>query len=222
MRAAARILVGLALAVPGLLVSQSATAQQANAAHTHLANVADRFAETPGSRGLIATAIAEVTVAVQHAQMGAEALDNLGTMKLHAGHVINCVDPTIEADGPCLGYGIKKANDTAIREMEAAAAVPGSSASVRILSAHILTAIRNSNAIADVVVATAKRLQAATDVTAAGEIAQLLAVMTEQMQTGWDKNEDGTISLAESGLNQANQRATLLKRAEGIGAVGAP
>jgi hypothetical protein len=221
MRAAARLLLAAALAVPGLFVREAATAQ-ANQAHVHLGNVADRYADTPGSRGLLATSIAEVTVAIQHAQMAAEATDNLGTMKLHAGHVINCIDPTLEADGPCLGFGVKKANDLTVREMELAAAVPGSSASIRILSGHILAATKNANAIAESVLAAAKRLQAATDASLAAEIASLVAVMTEQIQSGWDKNEDGQITLAESGLNQATQRANLLKRAEGLGTPGAP
>jgi hypothetical protein len=221
MRAAARLILGLALAVPGLFINDAATAQ-ANQAHTHLANVTDRYTDTPSNRGLVATATAEATVAAQHASMGAEATDNLGTMKLHAGHVINCVDPTLEADGPCLGYGIKKAMTAAIKEMESAAAVPGASASVRILSSHILASSRNSIRIADLVVENAKKVQAATDVTVAAEIMALMAEMAGQIQAGFDFNRDGTLDQSEGGLTQVTQRAALLKRAEGIGTPGAP
>lgn len=221
MRAAARLILGLALAVPGLFINEAATAQ-ANQAHTHLANLADRYSDTPSQRGLVPTAVAEANVAAQHASMGAEATDNLGTMKLHAGHVINCVDPTLEADGPCLGYGIKKAMTAAIKEMESAAAVPGASASVRILSSHILASSKNSIRIADLVVENAKKVQAATDVTVAAEIMALMAEMAGQIQAGFDFNRDGTLDQNEGGLTQVTQRATLLKRAEGIGTPGEP
>ena len=30
-------------------------------------------------------------------------------IQTHAGHVINAIDPTIVAQGPGLGYGVKKA-----------------------------------------------------------------------------------------------------------------
>jgi hypothetical protein len=197
----------------------------ANPAHAHLANVTDRFADTPSQRSLFATAAAELAVTIDHAGQAAEATDNLGTMKLHAGHVINTIDPTLEANGPGLGYGAKKAAQQIITEMEAAVAVPGSSASMRILANHILAATRNSIRIADLVVANAKRIQAATTAEEAAEVAQLMSVMAGQIQTGFDLNNNNTIELAESGLRQAEQRATLLKRAEGIGAVtgtGAP
>lgn len=219
MRAAARFMIASALAVPGLLVANLATAQT-NPAATFIGNITDRYADTPSNRGLIPTAVAEAGVATDHAGMASEARDNLGTMKLHAGHVIYCIDPTLEESGPCLGYGIKKANLAAIKEMEQAAAAPGASASVRILSKHILAALKNSIAIADQVVITAKKIQATTDVGTAADLADLLAVMTAQIQAGWDKNEDGKIAVEESAINQANQRLTLLKRAEGIGAIG--
>jgi hypothetical protein len=221
MRAAARLILGLALAVPGLFISDAATAQ-ANQAHVHLANITDKFADTPSQRGLVATAQAEANVAVEHAGQGAEASDNLGTMKLHAGHVINCIDPALESDGPCLGYGIKKAMTAAVKEMEAAAAVPGASASVRILSAHILASIKNSMRIADLVVENARKVQAATDVAVAAEITALMAEMAGQIQTGFDLNNDGTLDQTEGGLNQVDQRVALLKRAEGIATPGAP
>ena len=41
-----------------------------------------------------ATAMAEARVAVQHAGLAARNPANLDAMKLHAGHVINAVDPT--------------------------------------------------------------------------------------------------------------------------------
>jgi hypothetical protein len=204
---------------PAAAAAQPAPQTFANPAHAHLANVTDRFADTPSQRSLFATAAAELAVTVDHAGQAAEAGDNLGTMKLHAGHVINTIDPTLEANGPGLGYGAKKAAQQIVTEMEAAIAVPGASASMRILSNHILASTRNAIRISDLVVATAKRVQAATTAEEALEIAQLMAVMAGQIQTGFDMNNNNAIELSESGLRQAEQRAALLKRAEGIGAV---
>jgi hypothetical protein len=205
--------------------AQAPAQTYANPAHAHLANVTDRFADTPSQRSLFATAAAELAVTVDHAGQAAEATDNLGTMKLHAGHVIQTLDPSLEANGPGLGYGAKTAAQQIITEMEAAIAVPGSSASMRILANHILAATRNSIRIADLVIANAKRIQAATTAEEAAEVAALMAVMAGQIQTGFDMNNNNTIELSESGLRQAEQRATLLKRAEGMGTVtpaGAP
>jgi hypothetical protein len=106
--------------------------------------------------------------------------------------------------------------------MEAAAAVPGASASVRILSSHILASSKNSVRIADLVVENAKKVQAATDVTVAADIMALMAEMAGQISSGFDFNRDGTLDQNEGGLTQVTQRAALLKRAEGIGTPGEP
>jgi hypothetical protein len=75
----------------------------------HLDHVMNSFKDTPKQMGLLPTALAEANTAIQHAAMAAKATDNLDQMKLHAGHVIHAVDPSVEMKGPGLGYGVKKA-----------------------------------------------------------------------------------------------------------------
>jgi hypothetical protein len=216
MHEAILLFLGLTL-VPSLAVAQPAGAQED--ASTHLRNIAARYTDTPSNRGLLATAAAELDVAGDHAEQAIEAVEDeegLDEIKVHAGHIINCVDPALEEDGPCLGYGIKKAANHTIDEMEAAAAVADASAAVRILSRHIVASTRNSIRIADLVVETARRLQAATEVEEAAEIATLLQEMVGQINSGFDLDDDGVIGETEGGLSQTSQRATLLMRAEGI------
>jgi hypothetical protein len=216
MRGPARIILGFALAAPGLLLSGTAAAQ-ANVAHTHIGHVAERFGDTPANRGLLATAVAEATVAVDHAALAAQDPTNLANIKLHAGHVIHAIDPTQIGTGPGLGYGVKKAANATIVHTEMAAAVPGVSAAVRVLSNHIVVSTKNSLPLADRAIAIAKEIQASTDAEAATALVADLQKVTAQMASGMDADENGDVTFREGGLRQAEQRANLLRRAEGIG-----
>src|SRR5216117_2134170 len=84
------------------LAGQGATAQ------THIGHVLDSFNGTPMNMGLLPTAMAEAKTAAQHAGLAAKAT-TLAMVQTHAGHVINAIDPTIVAQGPGAGYGLKKA-----------------------------------------------------------------------------------------------------------------
>src|SRR5262249_5570985 len=75
----------------------------------HIGHVVNSFNDTPNMMGLLPLATAEANVAAQHALLAARAPTNLDQMKLHAGHVINAIDPTIVTAGPGRGYGLKRA-----------------------------------------------------------------------------------------------------------------
>ena len=99
---------GLTIAAAGLFVGAvGASAQDApaNPSHTHIGHVADRFGNTPDNMGLLETARAEARVANQHVGIGLGDQSNLAAMKTHAGHVLNAVDPSVEAEGP--GRGVR-------------------------------------------------------------------------------------------------------------------
>ena len=61
--------------------------------------------DTPGSVGFLPAATSEAKVAVNHARLAEREPKNLDDMKLHAGHVINALDPSVEPKGPGAGYG---------------------------------------------------------------------------------------------------------------------
>ena len=106
MRTVTSIALAISLLVFGawraVLSAQGATAQ------THIGHVLDSFNGTPENMGLLPTALAEAKVAADHAALAAKAT-SLQMIQTHAGHVINAIDPTIVAQGPGKGYGVKKA-----------------------------------------------------------------------------------------------------------------
>jgi hypothetical protein len=235
MRAAARLMLGLTLAVPGLFAGEAATAQgapanrpaqaapaanqpAANVSHTHLGHVSDRFNDTPQNRGLLATATAEAAVATQHAGLAGQQPDNLEYMKQHTVHVLNAIDPTVEATGPGLGYGVKKAATMAVQHMEMAATAPNSSVAMGIHANHIVVATKNVVRWSDELIAIGKQIQASTDAATAAGLIKQMAALADKIANGNDVNTDGTVGWqeGEGGLRQAESISTLLKRAEGL------
>ena len=103
----------------------------AGAAFVHVGHVMNAFSDTPKGEGLLAVAENDAGVAAQHAQLAARQPTNLDYMKLHAGHVLNALDPTIVPMGPGSGYGVKKATTGVAMHIELAAKAPGASPNVR-------------------------------------------------------------------------------------------
>ncbi|MEO7998553.1 MAG: hypothetical protein ABI852_13975, partial [Gemmatimonadaceae bacterium] len=67
----------------------------ATAAGVHIGHVVNSFGDTPDKWGFLPTALAEQKVAAQHAALAMRAPTNLAMLQLHAGHIINALDPTI-------------------------------------------------------------------------------------------------------------------------------
>src|SRR5687767_15384809 len=87
-----------------MLAATAVTAQTPDGVKTHIGHVQTSFMGTPMNQGLLPTAVAEAKIAAQHAALAMKASGNLDQMKLHAGHVLHAIDPSIEAKGPGLGY----------------------------------------------------------------------------------------------------------------------
>ena len=86
--------------------------------------------DTPGTQGFLPVAIADAKVAATHAGYMQKSPDNLDSIKLHAGHVLNALDPSIEMKGPGSGYGVKRAAAGALQHVELAAKSEGASKGV--------------------------------------------------------------------------------------------
>src|SRR5215472_10869273 len=69
-------------------------------AHLHLGHVMTNWRDTPSNVGFLIAAISDARVAATHANLAAQSSDNLDEMKLHAGHVLNALDTSIEPKGP--------------------------------------------------------------------------------------------------------------------------
>ena len=185
----------------------------AGAVGTHIGHVVNSFADTPGMMGLLPVAFSEARTAQQHATLGMKAA-NLDGMKLHAGHVLNAMDPTIVAAGPGLGYGMKKAALGVATHIELAAKAPGASQNVILHATHVAMAARNAAAKADTAIALAKEVQAATTMADAAKIMSQLVSICDQVIAGVDSKNEGRVTWQTGGLQQAQEHVDLMLAGE--------
>jgi hypothetical protein len=182
----------------------------------HVGHVVNSFGDTPNAMGLLPAAIAEAKIAVTHAQLAARQPTNLEYMKMHAGHVINAIDPTVVAAGPGLKYGVKKAAQGVVTHIELAAAAPGASPNVVMHARHVATSARNTIQRSDELVAIAQKIMAATSAEVAASLVSQMSSLAEQLMAGADKNADGKITweAGEGGLQQADEHMKLMLAGE--------
>src|SRR5437667_7518185 len=102
-----------------------ATKIEAIPAHLHLGHVMTNWRDTPANVGFLIAAISDGRVAAVHADLAAKSADDLEAMKLHAGHVLNALDSSVEPKGPGSGYGVKKAATGALQHLEFAVQAEG-------------------------------------------------------------------------------------------------
>ena len=223
MRALRPLVLRLTIAGAGLLAGAAASAQEssapANPSHTHIGHVADRFGDTPDNRGLLATALAEARVANEHVGIGLRDQSNLATMKTHARHVLNAIDPTAEAEGPGLDYGLAKATAAVIQHLEMAANAPGATQNVKTHTAHVVVALKNVQIWAEQIRPLVAETRAATEAWQAASAMSQIQILTSEILGGTDANADGRITWEAfvGGLRQVEPLVDLMKRGEGLG-----
>jgi hypothetical protein len=188
----------------------------AGPAGVHIGHVVNGFSDTPNGQGLLPTAMAEARVAIQHAGLAARNPASLDAMKLHAGHVINALDPTVVTSGPGLGYGVKKASTGVATHIELAAKAQGASANIVTHATHVAASARNTVQRADQIIALAKQIQAAASATDAAALVSQMVSQCDQLMAGADANGDGRITweAGEGGLQQVQQHVNLMLAAE--------
>jgi hypothetical protein len=214
-RQRALILAGVGLLVAG--IAAGVAQAQGNMVQAHIGHVMTGFQGTPNGQGLLPTAHAEAKIAAQHAALAAKSPDNLDSMKLHAGHVIHAIDPSVEAQGPGLGYGVKRAAQGVAQHIQLAAKTEGASKNVQTHAAHVAASAGNVAQWSDELVALAQKIRGASTAAAAAPLVAELQTRTQQLMTGVDANNDGRISweAGEGGLQQAQQHMELLLKGEG-------
>lgn len=183
----------------------------------HIGHVIQAFGDTPKGQGLLPTAVAEAKIAAQHAEIAAKNPTNLDAMKLHAGHVINALDPSLEKMGPGLGYGVKKATQGVITHIQLAAKAPGASNNVITHAGHVATSAGNVLQWCDEAISLAQKIQASTSATDAVALVNQLVSVTHQIYSGVDANGDGRITWdkGEGGLQQAEEHMQMMIKGEG-------
>lgn len=209
------LLIALALG-GGTLAGQQAP--PANPAHNHIGHVMTSWKDTPNMQGFLPTAVADAKVAATHAGLAAKALDNLDSMKLHAGHVLNALDPSIEMKGPGSGYGVKRAATGAMQHVGFAAKAPGASAAVTTHTEHVSASLGNVVQWTDQAIATAQKIRAATMASEAVPLVTDLVNQTNSIANGMDANKDGKTGwqTGEGGLAQAQMHMGFMMKAEGL------
>jgi hypothetical protein len=183
---------------------------------THIGHLGTTFPDTPDKWGLLPTAVAEATIAQQHAAFAARTPADLASMQRHAAHVLHALDPSVEKQGPGRGFGVKRAANNAATHIELAAKEPTASANVKTHAVHVATASRAVAARVDVAVSLAQKIRAAgTAAEAAGLVSQLVS-LCGQLTAGVDANADGRIGwdAQEGGLQQAQQHLQLMVNGE--------
>jgi hypothetical protein len=193
---------------------------QTNMAHTHIGHVMTSFADTPDKTGLLPATTAEAQTAAQHAGLAAKAAaaGNTTTAKLHAGHVLQCLDPTLEPMGPCKGYGVKKGATAALQHVGLAAKVDTASANVKTHSTHVSTSLNNVIKWTDAAIAAAQKLRATSSTAEVDKLVAELQMDTAMIVAGMDTNKDGQVGWqeGEGGLQQATLHMQLMMKGEGI------
>jgi hypothetical protein len=177
------------------------TKVEAIPAHLHLGHVMTNWRDTPGTRGFLPVAVDEARVAVLHADLALKA-SSLEDIKLHAGHVLNALDPTVEPKGPGAGYGVKKAATGALQHLDFAAKADGVTAAVTTHAAQVSSSLSNVLQWVDQAIAAAQKVRAATAAAeAAGSAADVAALMRR---------------ISDEGLQQAQTQMGLILKAEGL------
>ena len=196
----------------------TAGATASNPAHNHIGHVMTMWKDTPNMQGFLPVAVADAKVAMTHAGYMQKSPDNLDSMKLHAGHVLHALDPTLEAKGPGSGYGVKRAAAGALQHIQLAAKSEGASKGVQTHAGHVSASLTDVTQWTDQAIATAQKIRAATSASEAAPLVTELIAQTNSIANGMDANKDGSIGwqTGEGGLAQAQTHMGLMMKGEGL------
>jgi hypothetical protein len=204
-------------ACSGQMAAEKAKAP-ANPAHAHMGHVTTSWKDTPDKQGLLPTAMAEAKIAKQHAGLALQQPTNLVWLKTHAGHVLNAVDPSVEAKGPGLGYGVMKAAAGVAQHINFAADSDGASGNVKAHAQHVATSAGNTVDWAKQIVALGNQVKASTSAADAAAKMRQIETLTIQLVDGTDANGDGKVTWVkgEGGLGQSELHMGLMSKGEGL------
>ena len=180
--------------------------------------VVSSWEDTPSKQGLLPIAFKESLVAAAHASYSENSAGNLQAMKTHVGHVRHSIDPTLELDGPGMGYGLLKAIRGAIERITLASENAGASEAVKTHSVHVLSALNNALERTNLALIEADFIIAASNADDALPHAVEMAKLTKAAFAGVDASGDGKISWekGEGGLQVADKHMGYILDAEGL------
>jgi hypothetical protein len=202
----------LAAALPLLSISANAAGGKA---HAHLGHVMTSWGDTPDNMGFLPTAMAEATITLKHANLAAKDPGNLDAMKLHAGHVLNTLDPSLQKKGPGLGYGVIAAAKATTAHINFAAK---SSNGVKSHAKHVSQTADNTTMRAQKLVSLAQKIMTAKTANEAAAMMKELVSVSAALSAGVDLDGDGKVSWkgGEGGLMTANAHMGFMMKGENL------
>lgn len=224
-----------AIAAAVLFIATIHAQGPANAAHAHIAHIMTSWTETPGSKGFLPTAIADIQIAMEQVER-ADLEGRINDFWLYGGYVLNALDPGSETDAllkttysrlpttyvkidvPGSGYGVKRAIAGALQHVRLASQSEGASENVRMHGTHVTASLENAAKWTDEAIATTRKLLDAKDVGSGQVLIDELTAQVSQIAIGTDANGDGQTGwqTGEGGLRQANTHMRLMMKAEGL------
>jgi len=190
------------------------------APNAHVGHLAETFAQTPGRRGLVATATTEAGVGLLHANLAAGDLSDLDAMRRHGADVLQTLVPDGSMGGPGVGFGLVRAAEEAARHAELAAAAPDASASLRTHAGHVATIARGVARRGEEAATISRELRDATSMRVASPLVARLRAAMYALAEGADVDGDGDLALdGEAGLQQLEAHVYLMLEGEGLARV---
>jgi hypothetical protein len=168
--------------------------------HAHIGHVMTAWRDTPGQVGLLTIAQSDTRIAAAHALLLSKST-SLDDMKLHAGHVLHALDPTVETTGPASGYGAKKAVAGAVQHVGFTAAVDNASPTVKGHASTVNATLADTIAAIDRGVAAVQKIRSAASSTEAAAAGRELQPIVDEIGRG---------------LQEAEQHMRSMMKAEGL------
>lgn len=200
------------------LAAVAGVALAGNMSHAHIQHVNQSWKDTPEQQGLMATAIGEAEIAAKHAAATAKKPDDLAWMKMHNKHVIHAIDPSKEAKGPGMGYGVIKASKGVVKHIGLAASSEGASAHTKAHAVHVAASAENAVKRSHKVLHLSKILQKTSSTKKAAKLSQKIAKLTQAILNGKDANGDGKITwhAGEGGLLESQKHLGFIVKEAGL------
>jgi hypothetical protein len=170
------------------------------------------------SSSLLASALREARFASQHAGLASGA-SNIGGVKNHAEHTINILSGTkVDHDGngsgqnPGTGIGIYALLNAIDTGLNKATQAEGINQLTQTNAENIRVCIANVRAWADQVIALEMEFIAASDIEAIRSTLKESTVLSDQLISGFDQNENGVVEAfeGECGLQQIETYGILI------------
>ena len=168
--------------------------------HAHIGHVMTAWRDTPGQVGLLTIAQSDQRIAAAHVVLLSKST-SLDDMKLHAGHVLHALEPTLETTGPASGYGAKKAAAGAMQHVGFTAAVDNASATVKTHASSVNATLTDTIAAIDRAIAAAQKIRVSSAASGASTAARELQSAVEEIGAG---------------LQQAEQEMRVIMKSEGL------